>query len=101
MSTMTKTTVITWKPTQVTVPLEIKAAFAQMTTDKIEALVAEGKTNGIRTTVDLPDSSQEARLDWVDAESAQAWLDFVLTSLQNLYGKDVSYQSGVIEDIPI
>ncbi len=101
MPTMTKTTVITWTPTQVAEPLENKITFVQIVTNKLEALVAEGKTDGIRTAVDLADNSQEARLDWVDAESAQAWLDFVLSTLKDLYGPDKTFQSGVIEDIPI
>lgn len=99
MSTMTKTTVITWKPSQVLEPPENKTTFGQMMDNKIEALVAEGKTNGLKTAVDQPDYSREVRLDWVDAESAQAWLDFVLSTLKELFGPEKSYQSGVIEDI--
>jgi hypothetical protein len=44
--------------------------------DKISQLVAEGKTDGILTRVNVTAESYHAYRFWADTESAQAWIDY-------------------------
>lgn len=99
MSTMTKTTIITWAPNQIDIAAELLQPFADRCTAEIQRLIAAGKTSGQGSLDHLSDGSREIRLPWVDQESAQAWLDFVLSTVKELFGPEKSYQSGVIEDI--
>ena len=99
MSTMTKTTIITWAPNQIDIAPEVLQPFADCCTAEIQRLITAGKTSGQGSIDNLSDGSREVRRQWVDQESAQAWLDFVLSTVKEIFGPEKCYQSGVIEDI--
>lgn len=100
MPTMTKTTIVTWRPDQV---LLMNDEIARPSQDRavleLQRLIAADKTTGSNVCRQLIDGSLESRREWVDQESAQAWLDFLLSTVKELYGPDKTFQSGVIEDI--
>lgn len=99
MSTMTKTTVITWSAAQTATPPDEAAAYDTAIINELGTLVQAGKTTGSPSSIDLEDGGREVCLDWDSQESAQAWLDFVLVTLKGLHGSSKSFQSGVIKDI--
>ena len=102
MSKMTKTTVITWSGNQINnTPVEHKRMFIEPMWIGLQAQIAKGATDGQSRTVELPDGGREHSMDWIDQESAQSWLDFVLATLREHHGPDRTFQSGVIQDIPV
>jgi hypothetical protein len=99
MSTMTKTTVITWSADQTSTTPDESASYDDAIVNELQTLVQAGKTTGIATVTDSEDGSRTVCLNWDSQESAQAWLDFVLATLKGLHGPSKSFRSSVIEDI--
>jgi hypothetical protein len=96
---MTKTTVITWNANQTSVSQEQLLPFSNACMAELDRLMDTGATTGPGSAIDLADGKREIKRNWADEESAQAWLDFVLATVQATYGPEYSYHSGVIEDL--
>lgn len=100
MPTMTKTTVITWSAEQIAnISSEEKSLFVLPMLQELNIQISKGATDGQDRDVKLPNGNIEVLLDWIDQDSAQAWLDFVLSTLRDVYGADRSYLSATIQDI--
>lgn len=78
-------TYITWDH-----DMDSDAEFQNLTRDRLNELISQGKTNNIKSlpTLYIHDGDMTYRRIWSDKDSAQQWIDFV---------KDIDgYQDGRI-----